>query len=359
VGTQYVYTGESEAATITGYKINSDGSLSALSGSPFTALNGGVFMMVSAGTNLVADGQVGYSVNPATGAVTAGNSMFPGSRFNLVSDGSMTVYFVENIEPQHFPSLDAEHVSGGTLTRFLPSPGDPNIGPGVSWPLSMDPGGSFLYVARGPAQDVSGPLNLAVIPRNADGSLGQIVISSRPVCGTISPLSTEIGSAAFRKGNRTFLYFTCVNTDTLEYTVLDNSSGAVLSSGSVSNIPGMPTHVAAGSNAMAIDPSGSFLLMVDTAQATVDVYSLDPTSGAPGAKPLTQVATHNVPDSLVLDATGQFVYVVDTCAFTFRPNCSTASSIFGYRLDGGKMTPLPGSPYPAGSGSTAIAVVKP
>src|SRR5262249_18831356 len=149
-------------------------------------------------------------VDPATGSLTFGKRVFDFARSDFIVDPQGTTeYFVQNI-PLHFPPLEAWHVSGADLTQISFGPGDPSLPPGVTWPLAVDPTGNFLYGARGSAQDVSSfPLDLSVSPRNPDGSLSNIRVSSRSVCGTLTPLGNQIGKAVTAKGNRTFLYFTC------------------------------------------------------------------------------------------------------------------------------------------------------
>ena len=230
-----------------------------------------------------------------------------------------------------------------------------SLPPGVSWPMQVDPNGNFLYVARGSAQDVTRPLFLAVYSR----SQGAVVFSSlttRGVCGSLTPINNVIPSAIFARGNQTFLYFTCSNTSTLEYTVIDNTTGAVLNSGTISNIPGLPV---SGSDDMTVDPSGSFLIMEDFSAGTVDVYSLDAVTGAPSSQPITRVAV-KAPVSLTTDATGTFIYVVDLCSGgAFTTQCSENSQIFAYQFHKGELHPLHGSPYKDSLGSFSTALVKP
>ena len=300
-------------------------------------------------------------VNPVTGTVTPGTSIFDFARSDLIVDPQgITEYFVQAI-PLHFPPFEAWHVSGANLTRIdTSSPGDPSLPPGVTWPMAVDPTGNFLYEARGPAQEFSGPLTLGYSPRHPDGSLGNLVVTSRPICSAVGPLNSQIGKAVTAKGNRTFLYLSCSDTNTIEFTVIDNTTAAILSSGSLS-VPGVPTEVNGGSNAMAIDPSGSFLLVIDSGGHTVDVYTIDAATGAPSSQPITRVSTTREPNSLVFDATGQFVYVVDSCSLDFRAApCTENGEIFAYSLSEGKMLPLPGSPFKSGGlGTSTITVVKP
>ena len=101
--------------------------------------------------------------------------------------------------------------------------------------------------------------------------------------------------------------------------------------------------------------------MIDTNGSTVDVYSIDAATGTPSTQPITRVATKRIPNALIFDASGQFVYVADSCSLSiFAAPCTENGEVFAYRLDGGRMNPLPGSPYKTGGiGTSTITVVKP
>ncbi len=324
-------------------------------------------MLRTANSTLLANGNTTFVVNPANGTVTLG-TVLPGvpngtaARSDLIVDPQGTTeYFTLLLEPAHFPPLNGWHVSGANLTSLPPTPVPSGLR-GVDWPLAVDPTGKFLYAARGTAQDLVGPLTLEVFPRNADGSLSPMTLTSRGICGSgtpLSPVGDQIGKAVTAKGTRTFLYVACSNANTLEFTVMDNTSGAVLSSGSVS-VPGVPTTVNGATNAMAIDPTGSFLLVIDSPGHTVDVYTIDAATGSPSSQPVTRVSTMRAPNSLVFDVTGQFVYVVDSCPIIpSPPPCPEDGEIFAYALNSGKLNPLPASPYKAGgNGTSTITVMK-
>ena len=103
--TEYLYTADGHS--ISGFNINHDGTLSPLAGSPFAAKNGS-FTLKAAQTTLVAAGRATYVVGPKTGAVSTGTTSFEIARGDVVVDAAGTsMYFVENIDPLHFPPLEA------------------------------------------------------------------------------------------------------------------------------------------------------------------------------------------------------------------------------------------------------------
>ena len=110
-----------------------------LAGSPFSAgstssaFNNFPTMLRTAKTTLLANGNTTFVVNPVTGTVTPGTSIFDFARSDLIVDPQgITEYFVQAI-PLHFPPFEAWHVSGANLTRIdTSSPGDPSLPPGVT-----------------------------------------------------------------------------------------------------------------------------------------------------------------------------------------------------------------------------------
>lgn len=127
------------------------------------------------------------------------------------------------------------------------------------------------------------------------------------------------------------------------------------STGILSALPGSP--FAAGINLyLAIDPRDRFLFSAnDGPPASVLGFSIDPSTGAltpvPGASfPVTSNQTGPMQLSqIVVDVGGQFVYV----ALTFS-NEVVAFSI----ASNGSLTPVPGSPFAAGTNPISMTTVK-
>lgn len=123
------------------------------------------------------------------------------------------------------------------------------------------------------------------------------------------------------------------------------ASGALIVGGTVLTVTG------SFPQAITIDPSGQFALVVDGANATVLVFSINPANGA-----LTQVgapvaAATNVggnPSSIAVDPSDQFVYVTDAYeaqVFSFAFNAAT-----------GALTPLASSPIPSGNTPAWVSI---
>ncbi|MCC7328402.1 MAG: beta-propeller fold lactonase family protein [Burkholderiales bacterium] len=118
-------------------------------------------------------------------------------------------------------------------------------------------------------------------------------------------------------------------------------------------VPGSPFATGGEpADGMAIDPSGTFLYSVASADSGVTGFSIDAATGALTRIAGSPFATAPNPRSIVADPTGRFVYVAT------RANKTFASTISAYAIDPatGVLTPLPGSPYAAPTTAFALAM---
>jgi 6-phosphogluconolactonase len=132
---------------------------------------------------------------------------------------------------------------------------------------------------------------------------------------------------------------------------------------SINETTGVLTQVAnspfATSTAMfqiAIEPSGKFAFTPNFTSPTVSVFSLDPTMGAPtpiGGSPFPCVGT---PVSIAVAPNGQLLYVG-----TQGGGPSNSGAICAYSINSttGALTPITGSPFPAGGGVVRELTVDP
>lgn len=144
---------------ITGIELGTDGSLTALSGSPFTgeeAGTGGLWGLAftpdgahAASAFLFTGGIQGYSVSPGgnlsltnalTGASGTGTAITPDGRFAFVPTREFAPPAAKPVEGIARFSVG----SNGSLTRLTPS-----TGTGEAYGIAITPNGRFLYVSEG------------------------------------------------------------------------------------------------------------------------------------------------------------------------------------------------------------------
>jgi len=122
------------------------------------------------------------------------------------------------------------------------------------------------------------------------------------------------------------------------------STFSVGSDGSLSQ-SGTPTPAGVSPFGAVIDHSGAFLLVTNNVSNSISIFSVD--SGS-GALTLTNTVTGLPnPTEILMTPSGNFVYVLTP---------STNNTIWGFTYSSGTLTPISGSPFQAGRGTTGIAV---
>ena len=309
--------------------------------------------MKGVGTSLVSEPSLKlYSVSESTGAIEflTFTNPFIG---DIVLDPLPTVFHANEFLSRHFPALETFTIANGQISLvqsfFDHFPSTTDV-------LAVDPTGRFIYGADHLARDVStGLYDLAVISRNADGTAGALVnATGHRLCPDVHELSA---AAVMTKGNHSFLYHTCWFSSQLAYTEIDNTNGSVLGSGTNTSVPGVPGSSAGLSESILLSADGTALLVINSTANTLDIYAIDQTTGAPGPQPVNRIALGMHPLSLNLDASGQYVYVLGSPCAPFS-TCTETGSVFAYKLAGGNLSPLPGSPFKAGMASSAMTIVK-
>jgi PKD domain/Lactonase, 7-bladed beta-propeller len=167
---------------ITGIELGTDGSLTALPGSPFTgeeAGTGGLWGFAftpdgahAASAFLFTGGVQGYSVAPGgnlsltnalTGASGTGTAITPDGRFAFVPTREFAPPAAKPVEGIARFSIGSD----GSLTRLVPS-----TGTGEAYGVAITPNGRFLYVSEGP--------KIARFAIGGDGSLSPLGTTEGP-----------------------------------------------------------------------------------------------------------------------------------------------------------------------------------
>jgi 6-phosphogluconolactonase len=106
--------------------------------------------------------------------------------------------------------------------------------------------------------------------------------------------------------------------------------------------------MAASSGASAISFTPKFAYVANNVSNTVSAYSINPTSGALTPVTGSPFADGALPKAMTSDPTGRFVFAANECADS---GCSSAlGSVSAYSVNPltGAITPVAGSPFPAG-----------
>jgi 6-phosphogluconolactonase len=293
---QFVYTNnQSQPNTITGFLVNSDGSLTQITGSPFAT--GG-------------NGQNGFDQALAI-------TTFPGKNYLYAANGGDGTISAFRIDP-----------ATGNLSHAPGSPFATN-NQSANYSLAITPDNRFLFVAS----DGSPLIHVFAISPQTGGL--------REVSGGPFNLNSSfIGLKVSANGQ--FLFAGVINMQAVAVFQISQS-------GSLSAVPASPFAASGFVGAITTNCAGNFVF---AATSGVDVYSL----GANGS--LTPVPGSPFPNGsnngsfdLVLSPSNQFLFVSESSLF----NGSAAVSAFKVSAHG-RLSLVKGSPFPVTDVNSGIAI---
>lgn len=214
----------------------------------------------------------------------------------------------------------------GTLTQSatVAGPNDPGG-------MAVDPSSDFLYVS-----DFGNTGSSAVDAFSIAPTTGALAA----VNGSPFAAGNALGGLAIDPAGKS-LYVTQINDDSVVALSRNGTTGVLTS------VTGSPFPASTGPAGAAVDPSGKFLYVSDynDSQGAISAYAIGP-SGAltPVAGSPFPTQASGGPSSLVAHPSGKFLYV--GLAGTVNANHVIAA----FSIDGtsGALTPLAGSPFPAG-----------
>jgi len=257
-------------------------------------------------------------------------------------------------------TLDYTHSQGEIFAysvaagKVTPVGTEVDLDGGYPFSLAVDPTGKFLFAPQ-PATGApsvqpatSGTPDVWVYQINADGSL-------TPVTGAPftfqagGTTNTPFGVAVNPNGG--YVYFT------------DNTAGTVTaysySAAGALTMVGTPQGVGQDPTGVAVDPTGQFLYVTNAGEATVSAFTINATTGvltAVGSPIATGAARSATPTAIVVDPSGQYVYVSDgqdatIAAFQIDRTTGALTEIGSVSGDPQSATGSDG-----GNGSSALAI---
>jgi 6-phosphogluconolactonase (cycloisomerase 2 family) len=276
-----------------------------------------------------------FSINATTGAL----SPVAGSPFSVepnvigfaVDPAGTYLYAVSGSSANLWEfSIDAS----GVLHNLAGSPLLIDAAVSHSGALTIDPSGKYLYVTA-----------------DAPSATSIYAFTLDPATGAVYPID---------------LFSFSITTDPAGKFVIAVSNGISTSFGLIAvfsldgatgklSAAGTPSHTGSDPSSLTLDPSGKFVYVADTADATISAFALDSASGALSVVagspfPSGGHGTINGPAGIAADAAGKYIYVC---------NASNDISVFTFNSQTGALTALAGSPFASGgSGPSGIAVVQ-
>ena len=347
--TSLAFVTNSGSGTVSAFMINSNGTLSAIAGSPFAAGAGAEFMafdpmhkllLVS---NQTANSLSAFSVNTATGTLTAvsGSPFATGARPTAVAvDGAGRFVFVAN---QAGNSIAVFTIgTNGVLTPVAGSP-FPASSP---YGLSVNPAGNVLYATNFPDSQVSDLNTVSAFSIAGNGTLTAVPGSPFVDANSTSGFAAAISILADPSGKFVFV------GDHMAESVVPfnvNPASAALTPASTLPTPAAACGTSCHNNPLrlAVDPADKFLFSTNVAAGTVSVFNIN--SG--NLTSIAEVSTGAHPFGVAPDPTGHFVYVVN----------KADNSISGFALNSatGSLTPMAGFPISEGANAPTDILIVP
>jgi 6-phosphogluconolactonase (cycloisomerase 2 family) len=331
---RFAYVTSSADGHIYAFTINSTtGALTAIAESPVTSANSPNAISFEPSnrfayvTNIDANTVTAYAADPITGVLTAIGSVATGARpVEIAIDPVGRFVYISNYGAQNVSaySIDA---STGALTSVA---GSPFATGGIPRELTVHPTGKFLYVANQSNDTV-----LAYAIDQGTGALAALGGSPYSVGST--PFGVQMDPAG------AFAYVT--NGGSSNISVFESAPVT----GALTPIAGSPFAATPSACSLTVDPLGRFAFVPNSAGTfgTVSVFTIAPT-GALAQIADSPVAAGSSPCSAAVDPTGRFLFVANT----------NSSNVSGYSIDQttGRLTPLAGSPYAVGAGSSTVVI---
>jgi 6-phosphogluconolactonase len=279
----YLYVGNTDGG-ISAYGIASDGSLSALTGSPFATSLTPVSLAVDSGGNYLyaldttSSAISVYRVSSSTGALSSLQTVFFSSVANV--SGPLNAVRAAPHKKYLYVALGVDGIwvykigTGGTLT-FVTSIKAPSGGQAMD--VALEPNGTNAYIPDGVS---------AISAYSVDQSGGLTVLAGSPFAAGTSPVSAAVDPSG--------QYVYAVNQDANSLSAFARNSDGTLTA--LSGQPGtglMPASVT-------IDSSGKFVYVTNKNDSPdVSIYQIqsDGTlasigSASSGAAPIASVVTH-------------------------------------------------------------------
>jgi len=376
--TQYVYVANQETFNVSGYKVNADGTLTPVPGSPYSVPGSaphifdptylavvGNFLYASGSDSSSSNGITGFKINSADGSLTRFNASQgdAGAYQFLSADRQRGIIYASGAGPQ---AKGSSNLIAGISAFKVNSDGTLTLTGGQVQPVTATPPGT-TPVAGSLAVDTQGRFlfdfffnKIHVFPRNADGSLGTEVSGSPFTAGTPYTFSSpDDANACFLDDQDPVIV--ADNAGRFVYTSCDANAEvdvfSVANSGQLSLVGTVPNSGPQSElSSLALSHDGSVLFGTQEERNQVLAFSIDRNTGMPALASTISAGTR--PNSAAVDVSNHFLYVTNGSSNISKNNDHEGSSNMSEYMvtPAGMMTQLPGSPIATGAAPKAVVV---
>lgn len=330
----FLYVANSGGGNVSAFSVNlSNGSLTAVTGSPFAAKTGpttaatdpaGKFLFVA---NKTSGDISAYTINGGTGALTvvSGSPFTAGtSPVALQVDPSGKFLYVANSGSGNISAFTINS-SNGALTNVSGSPFTAGTTPEG---LSVTPSGKFVYVANGGSGNVSG--------YTLNASSGMLAaVSGSPFAAGTKPSAVAVDPSS------KFVYVANSGSNNVSEFSLSATTGALKA------ISGSPVISGTAPASITVDSSGKFVFTGNTTSGDVSGFALSSSTGALTALVPGPVRTRKGPASLAISS-GKTA-ITYTPSYNFVADFEGGVPVLSVNASSGALKAVKGSPFGAGS----------
>jgi len=278
-----------------------------------------------------------YTINPATGALTA-----VGSPVALGGASPSSIAVSPNGSFAYLTASDGVHAftinaSTGALASVTGSPFPAGNTPSA---VTVSPNSAFLYVSNQGSNNVS-----AYTINGTTGALTQITgPQASPFAAGILPQAVTVSP------NNNFVYVANSGSNAISAFAIE-ASGALTPV--VPTLPNLNPTPSGGTtpNGLAITPNGQFLYVSNGGSSNVTAFSINGTSGELAAVTGSPFAAGTTPSGITVEPNGRFLYAA---------NGGVSGTVSAYTITAGTGVLVPlgavlGNPFPAGASPSGIA----
>ena len=272
----------------------------------------------------------GYTIDASTGVLAqlTGSPFAVGtSPASVATDLLSRLLYVANSGSNNVSAFTVDSTVG-SLNAIAGSPFGAGSGPSS---VAVDPSRRFVYVTNKNSNTVS-----AYTIDLTSGAL--VAVAGSPFATGRSPSAVAVDPL----GNSVAVANLADNTVSF-YAIIPQT-------GALSPATGSPFAAKTAAVSLAFDPLGYFLYVAGV--GGVSVFFIDPFSDTPSFLAVgSPFLAGNTPSSVVVEPTGKFIYVTNQGS-----NDISGFSVNRSGVSTGLLTPVPGSPFPAGSGPSSVTV---
>jgi DNA-binding beta-propeller fold protein YncE len=344
----FAFAANMNANTVSAFAIDpKTGALSPVAGSPFAAGTAPEFMATDPSGSLLFVANSGssnvsaFQINTQTGALAAvpGSPFAVGARPEGVAVAPMGKFvFVANQASNSISVFTL--AANGALAPIAGSP----FAAAHPFSLAVHPSGKFLYTNNFPDSTASDLNSVSTFQIAVSGALSPLA-GSPSATANAPGFASSIGLAMDAQGK--FLFVTDHMAQAVVPFKVDPASGTLTPASTLPTPPASCNSVSCHNNPLraAVHPNSQLVYASNVQAGTVSAFGVV----AGGLSPIAEFPVGQHPFGVALDPTGTFLYVanrVDNSISAFSVNAST-----------GMLTPVPGSPFPAGAAPTNILIV--